>query len=243
MFARALIVLLLVLNVGVAAWWALRPAPPPVAITQPEGIAQLQLLSHASLPAQPPAANSEDEAATPPADVPEPAATQAPPAPAPATEAIAAAPRCFSFGPFATAESATAARTRLQPRVQRSAVRTRIASPARGWWVYLPPLPSDEAIKAMVKRITDAGFSDYLVMHDGDAANAISLGRYGNEATARRRVETLRAAGFTATRAEPVGGGEDASWLDVAAAPGFDAAAAQALVAAPGRQALDCTRM
>ena len=237
MFARALIVLLLVLNVGVAAWWALRPAPPPVVITQPEGIAQLQLLSQtprqllsrASLPAQPPAANSEDEAATPPADVPEPAVTEAPQTPAPAAEVIAAAPRCFSFGPFATAESATAARTRLQPRVKRSAVRTRTASPARGWWVYLPPLSSDEAVKAMVKRIADAGFSDYLVMHDGGNANAISLGRYGSEATARRRVEMLHAAGFSATRAEPVGGGEATSWLDVAAAP--------------GRQVLDCTRM
>jgi hypothetical protein len=32
MLARALIVLLLVLNVGVAAWWAVRQVPQPAAV-------------------------------------------------------------------------------------------------------------------------------------------------------------------------------------------------------------------
>jgi len=45
MFARALIVLLLVLNVGVAAWWATRPEPPiPADRVQPVGVPRLQLV-------------------------------------------------------------------------------------------------------------------------------------------------------------------------------------------------------
>jgi hypothetical protein len=48
MFSRALLVLLLVLNVGVAAWWLARPAaiqPPLPAV--PEGVPRLQLVGEA----------------------------------------------------------------------------------------------------------------------------------------------------------------------------------------------------
>ncbi len=94
----------------------------------------------------------------------------------------------------------------------------------------------------MAKRIADAGFSDYLVMHDGADANAIALGRYGSEATARRRVQALAAAGFT-THAEPIGGGPTTVWLDVAAASGFDAVRAQSIAGSPGHEALECARL
>ena len=46
MLIRALIVLLVVLNLGVAAWWLTRPAIAPTAIVpMPEGAVRLQLLS------------------------------------------------------------------------------------------------------------------------------------------------------------------------------------------------------
>ena len=54
MLIRALIVLLVVLNLGVAAWWLTRSAAPPVAmVAEPEGIARLQLLSEAMPTASP----------------------------------------------------------------------------------------------------------------------------------------------------------------------------------------------
>ena len=46
MTLRASIVLLAVLNLGVAAWWLLRPDTVPAAVVDPpSGIARLQLLS------------------------------------------------------------------------------------------------------------------------------------------------------------------------------------------------------
>ena len=42
MFTRALIVLLLVLNVGVAAWWALRAASSAPVVAQPESVTHLR---------------------------------------------------------------------------------------------------------------------------------------------------------------------------------------------------------
>ncbi len=149
---------------------------------------------------------------------------------------------CFSLGPFASIDAASAAKARLLPLVRRSAVRTRTASPARAWRVLMPPLATPEAAKAMAERIAGAGFKDYLLMREGDDANAIALGRYSSEATARRRVKALADAGFAA-RAEPLGGGASTVWLDVLAAPGFNPAVAQSATAAPRREALDCARM
>ncbi|MGN5552230.1 SPOR domain-containing protein [Xanthomonas citri pv. mangiferaeindicae] len=49
MYVRALIVVLIVLNAGVALWWALQPPPaPPSAPPQPNGVARLELLPTAT---------------------------------------------------------------------------------------------------------------------------------------------------------------------------------------------------
>ena len=225
MFPRALIVLLLVLNIGVATWWATRQPPPPPVLAQPPGVARLQLLSEAPLRA---------------------GATPMPPpgiGPTPSTSAKAMTPpQCFSFGPFADAATAATARARLQPVVVRIAARGESVAAARGWRVQMPPLASPEAAQAMAQRIAAAGFGDFLVVHDGTEANAIALGRYRGEDSARRRAAALVAAGFDA-RVEPLGEARATTWLDVVAAPGFDAAAAQAATAAPQRRLLDCARL
>ena len=44
MIIRAIIVLLVVLNLGVAAWWLLHDAPPQAVVAQPTGVPRLQLL-------------------------------------------------------------------------------------------------------------------------------------------------------------------------------------------------------
>ena len=56
MLARALVVLLLVLNLGVAAWWTLR-APPAAApdFVPPADVARLQLVSETKTAANAPA--------------------------------------------------------------------------------------------------------------------------------------------------------------------------------------------
>ena len=226
MLARALIVLLLVLNLGVATWWATRQPPPTVPLVQPPGVARLQLLSE--VPARqtvrpvavaPPVTEQPDAAAT---------------APVPA--------QCFSFGPYADAAAAATARARLQPMATRVATREQAATPSRGWRVQMPPQASSEAAQAMAERIAAAGFSDFMIVREGTEANAIALGRYGSEDTARRRAAALTAAGFDA-RPEPLGDARPTTWLDVLAGAGFDPHAAQAAAAAPTQRPLDCTRL
>ncbi|MFL6591806.1 MAG: hypothetical protein ACJ8GK_03750 [Luteimonas sp.] len=166
MLTRALILLLLVLNLGVATWWWLRPAADTrAAATVDPLVPRLRLVGEKGV-----------AAARPQASVARPA------------------PACFEFGPFDDAVSFAHAQAVLQQVATRMEVRREPGG--RGWRVWMPPLPDLEAARAMAARIVAAGLKDYYVVPNGAEANSIALGRYGNAAAAQRRQQTLRAAGF-----------------------------------------------
>lgn len=224
MLTRASIVLLLVLNLGVAAWWALRPAPRvPAADAALAHVPKLQLASERPSP--------PTVAATPP---PSPA-TRATPMEAATKDAMQ---QCYRFGPFVDIASADAAAAKLRTSVQRATSRT-IASGGKDWSVWLPPMADVAAAKAKSLEIAGAGIKDYYIVANGEQANAIMLGRYGSEDNARRRIAELRGKGVEAQVRPP----QDAvpqSWVDVAASRGYGFAAAQARIGATSVRALDC---
>ncbi|HVR81581.1 MAG TPA: SPOR domain-containing protein [Luteimonas sp.] len=225
MFARALIVLLLVLNGGVAIWWATRPSSlPPVPLAQPAGVSRLQLLREVPRPRPPPAVA---------AVVPAPVATPATPA---------AATHCLAFGPFTDSAALGNARTALQPQVLQLKIRPVPASSVHGWRVWLPPLPDRAAAQAAAARIKAAGFQDYYIVADGDEANSIALGRYGNEAAAQAHAAALQAAGFAA-QAQALDAVPATQWIEVATTVAFDAERARKAIAAAQVRPLDCARL
>ena len=155
MIIRAIIVLLVVLNLGVAAWWLLHDAQPQAVVAQPTGVPRLQLLDEtASSPGAAGQAQAQAEARSPAA--------------APARAAMAMPAGCQ--GPAEAGDS---------------------------WRVYLSDPGSPEAAQAMGERIGAAGFSDFLVMREGEA-NSIALGLFSTLEGAQRRVESLQAKGFPA---------------------------------------------
>ncbi|MDQ3039382.1 MAG: SPOR domain-containing protein, partial [Pseudomonadota bacterium] len=180
MILRAAIVVVLMLNLGVAAWWlggagSHRAAiPAPIDKSQPG----LRLVS-------------ESVAAKPVVMPPDSASTQSA-ADATAAENLAnlAVPLadsalCLSFGPFADAAARDAAGTRLQSLAQKMLARDAQARAARGWRVYVPALASREAAQTVVETIKAAGINDWYIIATGDDANSIALGRYGSEESAR----------------------------------------------------------
>lgn len=220
MFARALIVLLAMANLGVALWWVLQPAPAThpttVAGEEDAGAPRLRLVG---------------EPAPAPHAAPATAIAQAPPQ----------APRCYAFGPFDAAGSASA-RAHLQPLVDDLQLRADASAAVRGWRVWLPAQPDREAANALAARIAASGFKDLFVMPDGGEPNAIALGRFGSEAPARQRAQALQAAGFAA-QAEPLLPAAAPRWLDLRVGAQFDADAQRLAVSAPQAQPLDCTRL
>ncbi|AXK72870.1 hypothetical protein DWG18_11655 [Lysobacter sp. TY2-98] len=196
MLTRALFVLLLVLNVGVAAWWALHasaPAAPPSSL--PGDVPTLELVD---------AGNAIAAVRTP--------------------QAPSSSLRCWRYGPFTNPAAFEAARRAIVSQVAWTATAEQIAGAPRAWRVVLPQ-PDRATATATAARIGAAGFADYLILPEGGPdANTIALGRYRGETSARDRASALERAGFQA-RVEPVGG-RVVQWLDVAATPAFDARSA-----------------
>lgn len=232
MFARALIVLLVVLNLGAALWWALHDPPadaPDVAL--PQGVARLQLAGEVMPQEMPAPAGEEDDGAAEDAADASSAATATPAAPAEV---------CASLGPFASGAAAGAARGALASWITRARLRE-TAQATRGWRVAMPPLPDRAAAEAMAGRLRQAGFHDLYVMTGGDEANSIALGRFSTEAAARSHAARLQAAGFE-VRVSAIGG-EAQYWLDVALAAGTAVDDARRASGAMRAEALDCDRL
>jgi len=123
MLTRALIVVLVILNLGVALWWLLRGEPASEPPASPAGVAQLEVLPATQAPttmvaspdatpalqdvtpvSAPATAVADTSAPRPAASLPAPAPVAAAPAapavPAPVTATPAPA-QCVSLGPFA----------------------------------------------------------------------------------------------------------------------------------------------
>lgn len=224
MLIRALIVLLFVLNLGVAAWWITRPAPePPLPPELPAGVARLQLVEE-----------PQAKTASPGSGTPSPAVTAAAPAEPQA---------CFSVGPFVDTAAASAALEKLRPQILRSKLREVPGVSASGYRIVLPPAATREEAQANAQRIGAAGFNDFLIMNSGEEINSIALGRYRSRESAERRLSALQAAGFPvqmlpAGRAPP-----SRWWLDVGATAAADPAGWAAQVGGTVPQSLDCAAL
>jgi len=230
MLMRALIVLLLVLNAGVAAWWWLSPAAAPVGLpAHPAGVPRLQLVSEVRSEARSDAGAAEP--GTPVAT----GIASPPAAPAPGV-AASVATQCARLGPFADAATAEAARARLPASVLASRVQAQ--GRTRGAWnVVMPPQVDPAAAQALAQRIDAAGFKDYYVVRDGASANGIALGRFGSADAAQRHQASLQAAGFAAQVQGPAGA---TFWIDADGGTGFDAQAAARAIGATQGLARDC---
>ncbi|PJJ96310.1 hypothetical protein CO641_13740 [Lysobacteraceae bacterium NML91-0213] len=233
MFARATVVLLIALNLGVGLWWLLRPeAAPRMPPEPPAGVPRLQLLAEATPQVRATAAQAADAAPAPEAPLVERAAGGVAAAEAPA------ATTCYRLGPFADTSAVARAHEALAGEVRRLAVHVPAASGARGWRVLLPAQADRTAAQAVTARLTAAGFTDHFILGGADA-NAVALGRFGSEEGARRHAAALQAAGFPA-QAEPLGGADARRWLDIEVDADYTVAAAQRATAASQATALDC---
>ncbi len=191
MYVRALIVVLIVLNAGVALWWALQPAPAAVAAPpQPAGVARLEVLpsTAAAAPAAPGEASEASEAGMVPA-----AAGTAPsdaPAPAPApTETPTAAAAASSSIDAAAAKVAATSQTSAQvpPPAKVAPTPNEVAA------VAIKPSPAVPTPAAAPERCASLG--PYAARADADAA----LARLRGQAT-RTRVHEDKDAGVSTFR-------------------------------------------
>ena len=199
MILRALVLLLLCMNVGVAVWWAShRDVPATLAPATDPNVPSLVLLREAE---RRPVSDSA-ELAEAPAEL--------------SADAV-----CLSIGPFATPAQLRLAMDLMLPRVERIQFREVPAVALRGYRVYLPPAGSRADALQTARALSAQGISDYYVITAGSEQNRISLGSFRDLETATARRAVVAALGYSPViepRTEQVA----QWWIDLAAAPGLD---------------------
>lgn len=201
MLARALLLSLLLMNLGVATWWWLRPEPATAhAPATDPGVAPLRLLSE-----------TEAVAAIDPPEL------AGPPEPRGGDPGQ----HCLRVGPFLTQADLRRAMNALTPAVERIQFSESRVLTNRGFWVFLPAEGTREAALATARELSGKGLRDYYVVTAGDRENTISLGLYRDLANAEARRAEVLALGFGPQLAERR---EETPhyWIELAAAPDLD---------------------
>lgn len=204
MLARALLLSLLLMNLGVAAWWWLRTPPrsPQPVLIEP-GTPALRLLSEAEttdISAVSAAAEAVGQPLLPDGPIDQ---------------------RCLQIGPFLTQADLRRAMNALSPVVSRIQFRESRVLADRGFWVFLPAQETREAALASARELSARGLRDYYVVTAGDRENTISLGLFRdrtNAETRRREVEALGFAPDLQPRTEQIPN----YWIELAAGADFD---------------------
>ena len=203
MLARALLLSLLLMNLGVAAWWNWRTPPPePRPPATESGVTPLRLLSETEAPDTGLiSADAESVGQSDPAGTPE--------------------QRCLQIGPFLTQADLRRAMGALTPTVSRIQFRETRVLTNRGFWVFLPAQGTREAALASARELSAQGLRDYYVVTAGDQENTISLGLFRDRANAQTRQREVQALGFAPELQERT---EEIPnyWIELAAAPGLD---------------------
>lgn len=199
MLLRALILLLLCMNVGVAVWWASHREPVPATMPATDkDVPSLVLLSEAE---RKPVVDSA-ELAEAPAEL--------------SPDAV-----CLSIGPFSTPAQLRLAMDLMLPRVERIQFREVPAVALRGYRVYLPPAASRAEALQTARALSAKGIADYYVVTAGGDQNTVSLGIFRELENATQRREVVSALGYSPVieaRTEQV----PQWWIDVAAPAGLD---------------------
>ncbi len=202
MLLRALVLLLLAMNVGAAAWWLLRPPPVPPTLlpANDPDVPALVLLSEL----EPTAAALMAEVTEPPVPIP-----------------VATSRACLEIGPFLTQADLRRALAALTPGALRIQFREATAVVQRGYRVFLPAPPTREAALAAARGLFGRGLRDYYVVTSGEDENTISFGLYRSEANAKRRQVEVLTFGVEA-RVEPRSESIPQFWVDLDGSAGFD---------------------
>jgi hypothetical protein len=207
MIWRLLLLLLLAGNIGVGAWLLLGPDPSArmqLADVDP-GVPRLVLL-----------AERERERVGVDAAAGGPHAAELAAAPEPLSALSAS--RCHTLGPFSTQAELRRVMDVLSPLAGRIQFREGRQTASRGYWVYIPPLPTRTEALGVARELSARGIRDYYVVTAGDQENTVSLGLFRDPDNAERRRAEVAALGFAPAlreRSEE----QNVWWVDMAEDP------------------------
>jgi hypothetical protein len=127
--------------------------------------------------------------------------------------------RCFSLGPFHSAEDRDAMYNRLLEVAEEVNERQTQALVEKGYWVFMPPYESLLDANQALLALQALGLQDIGVIYSGEWENAVSLGYFLRQENAVRRKQDLEERGY-APMMRVQRQSEPRYWLDYEQKPG-----------------------
>ncbi len=120
---------------------------------------------------------------------------------------------CYSLGPFTKKSESEKAQVLLKAKnIESKRIRLRDTSRS-GYWVILPASETRKEANKHVRRLKKLKVNDYFLVATGPHENAVSLGVYSQKKLARRRVDEMIRLGFI-PRMESVALPRKVYWLN-----------------------------
>lgn len=236
---RHLFLMLVLVNLGFAAWSAWVAPSARGGRPADEGLPALTLVSE--VPADLRSGDSAEQAEPPgqapaptAADVAQGATSEEPEvASAPGDEtAVAAAiapaetpaeTRCTSVGPFRDLSQAAAAAATLRGAGYQPTQRVVEGEIWSGYWVYIPAIPTEQEANETLTKVREgvrtARIPDAYVIRNSDSGNLVSLGVFSEISGVSRLREEVRSLGFEPQVVDRTSRAT-VYWIDIALAPG-----------------------
>ena len=121
---------------------------------------------------------------------------------------------CYSLGPFDEAAQLRSVASQLQDLGADVSQRKETQQIVLGHWVFLPSFPSWQDARKKVAELEKKGIKDIFILGRGEMKNAVSLGLFKNEDSAKRRVANLVKLGIT-PNVETQQTSKELTWLDI----------------------------
>ncbi len=169
---QALVVFLLLLNLGILALnvWGPEDLPEPIPLTEPN-IQSLKLAKDVA-----PAVYSSATGSSPSS--------------------------CYTIGPYLSQRVADEVLSKVRNYGLAVAKRSLQTMETLNYLVYIPPLPTHAEAEAVVQDMKRFDVKDHLVIDSGPYENAISLGFFDDLNKAKRHAEYIRYLGYDARYTE-----------------------------------------
>lgn len=128
---------------------------------------------------------------------------------------------CYALGPFDGLPQAKNISEKLQDLGAFTSERSATIDTPMGYWVYLPSFGSWKEAKAKINDLEKKGLTDLFIVGRGAMKNAVSLGLFKNQDSAKDRVAFLKKMGET-PKIETQFKQQDQYWIDIDIEPGKD---------------------
>jgi len=130
-------------------------------------------------------------------------------------------PICYALGPFDGLPQAKNISVKLQDLGAFTSERAITIDTPMGYWVYLPAYNSWKQAKDKISDLEKKGLKDLFIVGRGTMKNAVSLGLFKSEDSAKDRVGYLKKMGEN-PKIETQFKQQDQYWIDIDIDPGKD---------------------